>query len=229
MNEKRIEQIVEQIVRQLNQRVLVVLSPVDGYQQAIYQRLAQFSSVSFSFYATELMSSAPCVEQWATLGTVLGKNTFSLNELGKYHCVLLPFIDAKTVGEVASGLFTSEESQLVLHALSRNIPILALKYHCCPESELNQILGVNTNKQYNRLIKDNMTKLISLGVQFNTLNEIEYKLSVNNLNQKSEPKNSHHQERYITLNEVMKNPGEYVANSNKLTDSAIDYLKSLKK
>ncbi|EPL6453863.1 MULTISPECIES: hypothetical protein [Providencia] len=229
MNEKQIEQIVEQIVWQLNQRVLVVLSPVEGYQQAIYQRLTQFSSVSFSLYATDLMPSTPYFEQWATLGTMFDKNTLQLNALGRYHSVFLPFIDAKVVGEVANGLFTSEESQLVLHALAQNIPVLALKHHCCPESELNQILGLDKNKHYNNLIKENMTKIISLGVQFNTFNEIENKLLKNNVNQIIEPKNNHYESRYITLNEVMKNPGGYIANDNKLTDSAIDYLKSLKK
>lgn len=229
MNEKQIEQIIEQVLRQLNQRVLVVLSPVEGYQQAIYQRLTQFSLVSFSFYATQSMSTTPYFAQWSTLGTILNKDTLQLNVLGNYHCVFLPFIDAKVVGEVANGLFTSEESQLILHALAKDIPVLALKNHCCPESELNQILGLDKNNQYNNLIKENMTKLISLGVQFNTLNEIEDKLLKNKFSQKMEPKNNHHESRYITLNEVMKNPGGYIANDNKLTDSAIDYLKSLKK
>ncbi|EPL9568982.1 hypothetical protein MMK73_001038 [Providencia rettgeri] len=229
MNEKQIEQIVEQIVRQLNQRVLVVLSPVEGYQQAIYQRLMQFSSISFSLYATNLMPSTPHFRQWAGLGTMLDKNTLQLNALGRYHSVFLPFIDAKVVGEVANGLFTSEESQLVLHALAQNIPVLALKHHCCPESEINQILGLDKNKHYNSLIKENMTKLISLGVQFNTFNEIENKFLENKFNQKIKPENNHYERRYITLNEVMKNPGGYIANDNKLTDSATDYLKSLKK
>lgn len=49
MNEKLIEQIVQQVLRQLKRQVLVVLSPVEGYQQAIYQRLAQLDSVCFSF------------------------------------------------------------------------------------------------------------------------------------------------------------------------------------
>lgn len=35
MNEKLIEQIVQQVLRQLKRQVLVVLSPVEGYQQAI--------------------------------------------------------------------------------------------------------------------------------------------------------------------------------------------------
>ncbi|HEM8292185.1 TPA: hypothetical protein U2M59_001440 [Providencia stuartii] len=228
MNEKQIERIVEQVLRQLNPHVLVVLSPVEGYQQTIYQRLTQFLSVSFSLYATQLMPTTPYFAQWATLGTILDKNTLHLNALRNYYCVFLPFIDAKVVGEVANGLFTSEESQLILHALAQNIPVLALKHHCCPESELNQILGLDKNKKYNNIIKENMSKLISLGVEFNTLNEIEGKLLINDFNQELKPKNNYQKNRYITLKEVMKDPGGYIASNNKLTDSAVDYLKSLK-
>ncbi|UPQ38876.1 hypothetical protein LV777_16455 [Providencia rettgeri] len=230
MNEKLIEQIVQQVLRQLKRQVLVVLSPVEGYQQAIYQRLAQLESVAFSFYATASMLQSSQVEKWAELGSVINKNTLSINGLSHYDSLFLPFIDAKVVGEIANGLFASEESELVLCALSQNMPILALKYHCCPESELSQVLGLNKNENYNRLIKENISKAIKLGIHFDSLNEIEKKISTNELFECLKPEiNNEHPSRYITLKEVMNNPRGYCANENKLTDSAIDYLKSLKK
>lgn len=231
MNEKLIEQIVERVLHYLNKQVLVVLSSSEGYQKAIYQRLTQFSSVSFSLYATASMPRNDYFSQWATLGKIVDENTFLFHELGKYHCIFLPFIDSKTVGEIANGLFTSEESRLVLRALSLNIPVMALKYHCHPDSELNHILGLNKNEKYNSLIKDNISKAISLGIQFDSLNKIENKLTNNKLNEEKNYKeeNDNNQHHYITLKEVMNNPGGYCTNKNKLTDSAIDYLKSLKK
>lgn len=230
MNEKRIERIVQQVLRQLKRQVLVVLSPVEGYQQAIYQRLAQLDSVSFSFYATASMLQSSDVEKWAELGSVVNKSTLSISRLNHYSSLFLPFIDAKVVGEIANGLFVSEESELALHALSQNMSILALKYHCCPESELSQVLGLNKNENYNRLIKENISKAINLGIHFGSLNEVEKKFIVNEITEELKPEiNNEHPNRYITLKEVMNNPRGYCANENKLTDSAIDYLKSLKK
>ncbi|WP_333987061.1 hypothetical protein [Providencia huaxiensis] len=230
MNEKRIERIVQQVLRQLKRQVLVVLSPVEGYQQAIYQRLAQLDSVSFSFYATASMLQSSDVEKWAELGSVVNKSTLSISRLNHYDSLFLPFIDAKVVGEIANGLFVSEESELALHALSQNMSILALKYHCCPESELSQVLGLNKNENYNRLIKENISKAINLGIHFGSLNEVEKKFIVNEITEELKPEiNNEHPNRYITLKEVMNNPRGYCANENKLTDSAIDYLKSLKK
>ncbi|MBQ0268020.1 MULTISPECIES: hypothetical protein [Providencia] len=230
MNEKRIERIVQQVLRQLKRQVLVVLSPVEGYQQAIYQRLAQLDSVSFSFYATASMLQSSDVEKWAELGSVVNKSTLSISRLNHYGSLFLPFIDAKVVGEIANGLFVSEESELALHALSQNMSILALKYHCCPESELSQVLGLNKNENYNRLIKENISKAINLGIHFGSLNEVEKKFIVNEITEELKPEiNNEHPNRYITLKEVMNNPRGYCANENKLTDSAIDYLKSLKK
>ncbi|HHR6036872.1 TPA: hypothetical protein ACS70C_001234 [Providencia alcalifaciens] len=227
MNEKIIEQIVSQVLQQLKQRVLVVLSPSQAYQQAVYQRLLSLSSMSFSFYATKEMLTQSTGNQWKEIGQQFDINTFSVDKLAEFHCVFLPFLGSKVVSEVVNGLSVSEESEIILHALSQNIPILALKYHCCPDSDLNQILGLNKNEQYNDLIKENINKAISLGIQFDTFNNIENKILIRNDEASSE--NKVNQNRYITLNEVMNDPKEYSLNKNKLTDSAIDYLKSLKK
>ncbi|EMT6574768.1 hypothetical protein [Providencia sp. PROV130] len=230
MNEELIERIVQRVLRQLKRHVLVVLSPVDGYQQAIYQRLVQLESVAFSFYATASMLQSSQVEKWAELGSVVNKNTLSINGLSHYDSLFLPFIDAKVVGEIANGLFASEESELALQALSQNMSTLALKYHCCPESELSQVLGLNKNENYNQLIRENISKVIKLGVYFDSFNEIENKLLTKGIDENLKPEiNNGNQNRYITLKEVMNNPRGCRADENKLTDLAVDYLKSLKK
>ncbi|MBQ0367835.1 hypothetical protein, partial [Providencia rettgeri] len=197
MNEELIERIVQRVLRQLKRHVLVVLSPVDGYQQAIYQRLVQLESVAFSFYATASMLQSSQVEKWAELGSVVNKNTLSINGLSHYDSLFLPFIDAKVVGEIANGLFASEESELALQALSQNMSTLALKYHCCPESELSQVLGLNKNENYNQLIRENISKVIKLGVYFDSFNEIENKLLTKGIDENLKPEiNNGNQNRY---------------------------------
>ena len=80
------------------------------------------------------------------------------------------------------------------------------------------------------MIKENITKAIKLGVYFDSFNEIENKFLIRDITENLKPEiNDEHPNRYITLKEVMNNPRGYCANENKLTDSAIDYLKSLKK
>ncbi|HEQ1858361.1 TPA: hypothetical protein VEO38_001897 [Providencia alcalifaciens] len=227
MNEKMIEQIVLQVLQQLKRRVLVLLSPSQDYQQAVYQRLLQFSSMSFSFYATKEMLAQSTINQWKEIGQCFDIQTFNMEKLAEFHGVFLPFMGTKVLNEVVNGLAISEESEIITQILSRNIPIMALKYHCCPDSDLNQILGLNKNENYNRLIKENMNKAISLGIQFDTFNNIENKMLIKNDEISSE--NKINQNRYITLREVMNDPKEYSLNKNKLTDSAMDYLKSLKK
>ena len=95
MNEKLIEQIVQQVLRQLKRQVLVVLSPVEGYQQAIYQRLVQLDSVCFSFYATASMLQSSNMEKWAELGHVIDKNTLSINKLSPYIGIEIPLLPRK--------------------------------------------------------------------------------------------------------------------------------------
>ncbi|SPZ22553.1 Uncharacterised protein [Providencia rettgeri] len=97
MNEKLIERIVQQVLRQLKRQVLVVLSPVEGYQQAIYQRLAQLDSVSFSFYATASMHQSFDVEKWAELGSVINKSTLSINSLNHYDSLFYRLLMQKSL------------------------------------------------------------------------------------------------------------------------------------
>ncbi|EPK4104114.1 hypothetical protein LLI24_003308, partial [Proteus mirabilis] len=55
-------------------------------------------------------------------------------------------------------------------------------------------------------------------------NAFDHKLKFINKTQTKQPNNN----RYITLKQVMSNPGKYQLSQDKLTDSAIEYLKSLK-
>lgn len=230
MDERLIERIVSQVLRQLRKRVLVLITPALAYEQVVYQRLKQLSTVSFSVYMTEEQAQQNHFVDWKQLGEVIAAHTLPSHELGQYDSLFIPFIDAQLVNEIASGLSVSEASQIILPTLAQNIPVLALKHHCCPESELNQVLGLNKNKQYSHLIKQNINKVISLGIQFDSFNEIENKIQLTGINHNIKPKeNNNNLNRYITLQEVMNDPGGFSLDTHKLTDSAIDYLKTLNK
>lgn len=78
---------------------------------------------------------------------------------------LFPIL-TKAGGEIINGLMISEEGTLIHSALAKNIPIIALPYFCQPNSEINQILGLNQNEHYNLVLKQNIERLISMGITF---------------------------------------------------------------
>ncbi|MCF1957192.1 hypothetical protein L1K40_21560, partial [Escherichia coli] len=94
-------------------------------------------------------------------------------------------------------------------------------------------LGLNKNKEYNLLIQENISRLKSMGITFHPINDVEANLINHDINHQTKPEykpeiKQEKNNRYITLNEVMNKPGEYHLSQDKLTDSAIEYLKSLK-
>ncbi len=50
---------------------------------------------------------------------------------------------------------------------------------CQPNSEINQILGLNQNEHYNLVLKQNIERLISMGITFCSINEVEDNLKKN--------------------------------------------------
>ena len=83
------------------------------------------------------------------------------------------------------------------------------------------------------MLKQNIERLISMGITFCSINEVEDNLKKNAFDHKlkfinkTETKQLNNN-RYITLKQVMSNPEKYQLSQDKLTDSAIEYLKSLK-
>lgn len=230
MDAQLIEKIVAEIEKRIRKPILLALTPALGYQNEIYQRLTLFSTVRFSLFVSTSAKETYSLEKWEKLGKRENITPETFYSLSSYHALFIPFLDNKLVGEIANGLLMSEESQLIHSALSQNIPIIALPYFCQPESELNEIIGLNKNKEYNLIIKNNIQKLTTMGFVFCSINDVEEYLSTykkreqTNLEIKQKDNN-----RYITLNEVMANPEDYHLAKHKLTDSAIEYLKSVKK
>ncbi|WP_193015518.1 hypothetical protein [Proteus sp. FME41] len=233
MDNQLIERIVTEIERRMKKSVLLALTPAPGYQDEIYQRINTFSHIRFSLFVTTPAQTCHDLSKWRHLGDMYKVDEFDINTLSSYRVLFVPYFDKKLMGEIINGLFISEEGQLIHSALAQNIPVMALPYFCQPESELNEILGVNKNKEYNLLIQENINRLTSLGVFFYSINEIESYLVNNDISLKVKSEchpeiKKENNNRYITLNEVMNKPGEYRLSQDKLTDSAIEYLKSLK-
>lgn len=233
MDNQLIERIVAEIEKRMKKSVLLALTPAPGYQDEIYQRINTFSHIRFSLFVTTQAQACHDLSKWRHLGDMYKADEFDINALSSYGALFVPYFDKKLVGEIVSGLFISEEGKLIHSALAQNIPVMALPYFCQPESELNEILGLNKNKEYNLLIQENINRLKSLGVSFYSINEIETYLVNNKVNLNTKPEcypeiKKENNNRYITLNEVMNKPGEYHLSQDKLTDSAIEYLKSLK-
>ena len=206
MDNQLIERIVAEIEKRMKKSVLLALTPAPGYQDEICQRINTFSHIRFSLFVTTPAQESHDLSKWRHLGDIHKADEFDINNLSSYHALFVPYFDKKLVGEIINGLSMSEEGELIHSALTQN-------------------------KEYNLLIQENINRLKLLGVSFYSINEIETYLIDNNHNKKTgyypEIKKENNN-RYITLNEVMNKPGEYCLSQDKLTDSAIEYLKSLK-
>ncbi|HCA2319862.1 TPA: hypothetical protein MNP59_005190, partial [Klebsiella pneumoniae] len=115
-------------------------------------------------------------------------------------------------------------SRCAHEALLAGIPVLALRYHCDPHSELNRLRGAQAGSAYAGHLQTTLARLEACGVFLGTMNELLAKLdaptapaAVN-----SEPR------RYLTVTDVVNNPALAAAPRAQLTDAAIDYLKNRK-
>ncbi|HEJ9541527.1 hypothetical protein PT008_17155 [Proteus mirabilis] len=233
MDNQLIERIVAEIEKRIKKPVLLVLTPAPGYRDEIYQRISHFSTVRASIFVTTQAQQCHDLSQWCHVGDITQSDKFDTHRLSAYQALFIPYFDKKLVGEIINGLMISEEGTLIHSALAKNIPVIALPYFCQPSSEINEILGLNQNEQYNLVLKQNIEQLVLMGITFCSINEVEdnlkknifeHKLKYINKTETKKPNNN----RYITLKQVMSNPKKYQLSQDKLTDSAIEYLKSLK-
>ena len=232
MDNQLIEHLVSTIMQRLQKRTLLVLTNASGYKNEIYDRLAQCHCSNFSIYVAENALKTHQVDKWQQLGEIIHPEQQDLiSLLSQYQNILIPFMDFSTLGDLANGIFNQYETKLIHIALMKNINTLALKYNCDPTSELNEILDLGENKKHNLLIQNNIEQLTQSGIQFCTIQDMERALTNNESQYNTEAKpeiDSTMIDRYITLNEVMKNPKKYCLTNNKLTASAIDFLKNMK-
>lgn len=230
MNENIVETLVAEILKRLQKKVLLVLTNAGGYQDEIYIRMRYYNNFSFSIMIAENAVNQHDVDKWRQLGDIVNFDEHSLPAaLDKFDSLFIPFLDFETMGDVANGIFTTDGAQVINYALMKNINVLALDYNCNPKSELNQVLGLNKNAGYNGQLQTNINKIVSSGVQLCTMNEIESKWNPAESKLEYEPRGIIESPlRYITLNDVINSGRDSFSNNEKLTDLAVEYLKTQK-
>ncbi|PLL07418.1 hypothetical protein CWN50_39150, partial [Klebsiella michiganensis] len=111
-------------------------------------------------------------------------------------------------------------------ALLSGLPVLALRYHCDPASELNQLRGAQPDSAYAGHMQATLARLAECGIALCTMNELLEKLASG---REAAAPSASGPRRYLTVTDVVNNPALACAPEAQLTDAAIDFLKNRKK
>lgn len=223
MTNQQMEALVERIVQRLRPPVLVMVTAAAGYRHAIRQRLAGCGE---SLHLA-LDSGIDDGEQWQSIGKTLPAADWQYGlPSAAYKALLLPFLDYPLAADLVNGSLHSPLARRVHDALLSGLPVLALRYHCDPASELNQLRGAQPDTAYAGHMQATLSRLAECGVTLCTMNELLEKLASGReatVAPASGPR------RYLTVTDVVNNPALAGAPQAQLTDAAIDFIKSRKK
>ncbi|WP_368300694.1 hypothetical protein [Kluyvera sichuanensis] len=220
MSEQQIDRLVAQILQRLQSPVLVMVTAADGYRQAIRQRLAGCGQ-RLVLAMDETLEDAAA---WHQLGEVL---PLSGEPPMGYKALLLPFLDYPQAADLVNGTLQSPVARRLHEALLAGIPVLALRYHCCPHSELNQLRGAVIDSAYTAHIDATLARLAACGVTLCTMNELLEKLTTGVTAPAPAPLAA--TRRYLTVTDIVNNPSLAARPDVVLTDAAVDYVKTKKK
>ena len=220
MSEQQIDRLVAQILQRLQPPVLVMVTAADGYRQAIRQRLAGCGQ-RLVLAMDETLEDAAA---WHQLGEVL---PLSGEPPMGYKALLLPFLDYPQAADLVNGTLQSPVTRRLHEALLAGIPVLALRYHCCPHSELNQLRGAVIDSAYTAHIDATLARLAACGVTLCTMNELLEKLTTGVTAPAPAPLAA--TRRYLTVTDIVNNPSLAARPDVVLTDAAVDYVKTKKK
>lgn len=223
MTDQQMEALIERIIQRLRPPVLVMVTAAAGYRHAIRQRLAGCGENLH----LALDSGIDDGEQWRAIGKTLPAADWQ-QELpsASYKALLLPFLDYPLAADLVKGSLHSPLARRVHDALLSGLPVLALRYHCDPASELNQLRGAQPDSAYAGHMQATLARLAECGITLCTMNELLEKLASGReatVAPASAPR------RYLTVTDVVNNPALAGAPQAQLTDAAIDFLKNRKK
>ncbi|MBZ7672108.1 hypothetical protein [Klebsiella grimontii] len=223
MTDQQMEDLVERIIQRLRPPVLVMVTAAAGYRHAIRQRLA---SCGESLHLA-LDSGIGDGEQWRAIGKTLAAADWQ-QELpsASYKALLLPFLDYPLAADLVKGSLHSPVARRVHDALLSGLPVLALRYHCDPASELNQLRGAQPDTAYAGHMQATLARLAECGIALCTMNELLEKLASG---REATAASANNPRRYLTVTDVVNNPALACAPEAQLTDAAIDFLKNRKK
>ncbi|HDT6510564.1 TPA: hypothetical protein QFV83_003953 [Klebsiella aerogenes] len=221
MTDEQIEGLVARVLQRLRPPVLVMVTAADGYRAAIRQRLAG-SGYPLRLALEDGLADAAA---WREVGEIIPSSTWqNVLSSAPWRAVLLPFLDYPLASDLLNGTLRSPLARCAHEALLAGIPVLALRYHCDPLSELNQLRGAQADSAYAGHLQATLARLESCGVFLGTMNELLATLDAPTAPAAAsgEPR------RYLTVTDVVNNPALAAAPHAQLTDAAIDYLKNRK-
>ncbi|MEA1063831.1 hypothetical protein [Erwinia sp. HR93] len=223
MSEADIERLVARIVQTLTRPVTLLVNADAGYRKEIAARLAD-CGVHFRVALSEGVTDA---ERWLKLGEAISFPT-SPAAMPTRTCraLVLPFLNDSLAADVVSGVLISPAAQVIHHALLCGIPVLALRYHCDPDSELNQLRAGKGNPDYLAHRKAIVAQLKQCGVTLCAIHELEERLNADDCAR--ERSAAPERMRYITASALERDPTLTRAAGVRLTDAAMDYVKKQK-
>ena len=223
MTDQQMEDLVERIIQRLRPPVLVMVTAAAGYRHAIRQRLAGCGE---SLHLA-LDSGIDDGEQWQAIGKTLPTADWQQGlPSTSYKALLLPFLDYPLAADLVKGSLHGPVARRVHDALLSGLPVLALRYHCDPASELNQLRGAQPDTAYAGHMQATLARLAECGVTLCTMNELLEKLASG---REATAASASGPRRYLTVTDIVNNPALACAPAAQLTDAAIDFLKNRKK
>ncbi|HBM3129106.1 TPA: hypothetical protein LVL98_002847 [Klebsiella michiganensis] len=223
MTDQQMEDLVERIIQRLRPPVLVMVTAAAGYRHAIRQRLAGCGE---SLHLA-LDSGIDDGEQWRAIGKTLPAADWQQGlPSASYKALLLPFLDYPLAADLVKGSLHGPVARRVHDALLSALPVLALRYHCDPASELNQLRGAQPDSAYAGHMQATLARLAECGIALCTMNELLEKLASG---RGATAPSASGPRRYLTVTDVVNNPALACAPEAQLTDAAIDFLKNRKK
>lgn len=223
MTDQQMEYLVERIIQRLRPPVLVMVTAATGYRHTIRQRLAGCGERLH----LALESGMDDNEQWQAIGQTLPTADWQhALPSASYKALLLPFLDYPLAVDLAKGALHSPLTRRVHDALLSGLPVLALRYHCDPASELNQLRGAQPDTAYAGQMQATLARLAEYGVTLCTMNELLERLASG---REATAASASNPPRYLTVTDVVNNPALACAHEARLTDAAIDFLKNRKK
>ena len=161
------------ILQRLRPPVLVMVTAADGYRAAIRQRLAG-SGYPLRLALEEGLADAAA---WREVGEIIPSSAWQdALPSAPWRGVLLPFLDYPQASDLLNGTLRNPVSRCAHEALLAGIPVLALRYHCDPHSELNRLRGAQAGSAYAGHLQTTLARLEACGVFLGTMNELLAKL-----------------------------------------------------
>ncbi|WP_159871463.1 MULTISPECIES: hypothetical protein [unclassified Raoultella] len=222
MTDEEIEHLVTRIIHRLQPPVLVMVTAADGYRQAIRRRLAA-CGLPLHIALDEGTPDAAC---WQETGAIIPPSAWqeALPAMA-WRAAIVPFLDYPLAADLANGSLRSAFARRLHEALLSGLPVLALRYHCDPDSELNQLCGAAAHSTYAGQMRATLARLTECGVTLCDMNELLERLTSGS----AAPTPVNATRRYLTVTDVVNNPALAAAPDAELTDAAIDFLKNRKK